>query len=263
MATNKNITMKQYNGLDYDTLYPKTTPEQVGAVSYEAQTLTDGQKAQARGNINAAPGGFGVGANGSSYDYTVLTADTINTINRSGLYVYDDNDHSIDAGLGNYGGSGLLLHLAHTFAHSYDAKQVLYPRAGMGNTYLERVKDMDKGWQPWEWVNPPMQLGVEYRTTERYLRKPVYVQLMDFGRAPALGTIKSVAFPENSADQYLVRADLTYYGIAFPEYNSDGTLRMYIEVIQGTGHFYIHSPGTDRSDNGTIHAVVKYTKTTD
>lgn len=53
MATNKNITMKQYNGLDYDTLYPKTTPEQVGAVSYEAQTLTDGQKTQARGNIGA------------------------------------------------------------------------------------------------------------------------------------------------------------------------------------------------------------------
>ena len=53
MATNKNITMKQYNGLDYDTLYPKTTPEQVGAVSYEAQTLTDGQKAQARSNIGA------------------------------------------------------------------------------------------------------------------------------------------------------------------------------------------------------------------
>lgn len=53
MATNKNITMKQYNGLDYDALYPKTTPEQVGAVSYEAQTLTDAQKTQARGNIGA------------------------------------------------------------------------------------------------------------------------------------------------------------------------------------------------------------------
>lgn len=33
MATNKNITMKQYNGLDYDTLYPKTTPEQAGAAT--------------------------------------------------------------------------------------------------------------------------------------------------------------------------------------------------------------------------------------
>ena len=29
MATNKNITMRQYNGTDYDTLYPKTTANQV------------------------------------------------------------------------------------------------------------------------------------------------------------------------------------------------------------------------------------------
>lgn len=29
MATNKNITMKQFNGVDYDTLYPKTTVSQV------------------------------------------------------------------------------------------------------------------------------------------------------------------------------------------------------------------------------------------
>lgn len=29
MATNKNITMRQYNGTDYDTLYPKTIASQV------------------------------------------------------------------------------------------------------------------------------------------------------------------------------------------------------------------------------------------
>lgn len=29
-------------------------------------------------------------------------------------------------------------------------------------------------WQPWEWVNPPMVPGVEYRTTKRHNGKPVY-----------------------------------------------------------------------------------------
>lgn len=29
MATNKNITMKQFNGVDYDTLYPKTIASQI------------------------------------------------------------------------------------------------------------------------------------------------------------------------------------------------------------------------------------------
>ena len=156
------------------------------SVRYDAaQTLTDAQKAQARDNIGAAPDGFGLGANGYPYAYTTVTADTINTINRSGLYAYDDDNISIDAGLDPYGKGGLLLHLAHTIAHSYDAKQMFYPRAPMGNVHLERVKDTDKGWQPWEYVNPPMAAGVEYRTTERYLGKPVYVKVVDFGILPA------------------------------------------------------------------------------
>lgn len=32
MATNKNITMRQYNGVDYDTLYPKTIASQIDDV---------------------------------------------------------------------------------------------------------------------------------------------------------------------------------------------------------------------------------------
>lgn len=52
MATNKNITMKQFNGTDYDTLYPKTnveqvenlTPSSIGAVAKTGDTMT--------GNLN-------------------------------------------------------------------------------------------------------------------------------------------------------------------------------------------------------------------
>lgn len=35
-----------------------------------------------------------------------------------------------------------------------------------------------------EWVNPPMAIGVEYRTIERYFGKPVYTKLIDFGALP-------------------------------------------------------------------------------
>ena len=35
-----------------------------------------------------------------------------------------------------------------------------------------------------EWVNPPMLVGVEYRTTERYNGKPVYVKVVDYGQLP-------------------------------------------------------------------------------
>lgn len=34
-----------------------------------------------------------------------------------------------------------------------------------------------------EWINPPMVIGVEYRTTERFLGKPVYTKMVDCGGA--------------------------------------------------------------------------------
>ena len=48
MATTKDITMKQFNGTDYDTLYPKTdveqvgnlTPSSIGAVAKTGDTMT-------------------------------------------------------------------------------------------------------------------------------------------------------------------------------------------------------------------------------
>ena len=48
MATTKNIIMKQFNGTDYDTLYPKTnveqvenlTPSSIGAVAKSGDTMT-------------------------------------------------------------------------------------------------------------------------------------------------------------------------------------------------------------------------------
>ena len=44
MATNKNITMKQFNGTDYDTLYPKTKVEQVEGAYSQQQILADATK---------------------------------------------------------------------------------------------------------------------------------------------------------------------------------------------------------------------------
>lgn len=38
-------------------------------------------------------------------------------------------------------------------------------------------------WSEWEWVNPPMELGVEYRTTERWNGKVVYAQYFKVGAA--------------------------------------------------------------------------------
>ena len=42
-------------------------------------------------------------------------------------------------------------------------------------------------WSPWEYVNPPLQIGVEYRTVERYLGKPIYVKALSLGALPNNG----------------------------------------------------------------------------
>jgi hypothetical protein len=38
-------------------------------------------------------------------------------------------------------------------------------------------------WGTWEYINPPMAVGTEYRTTERWMGKPVYAQLVSLGQA--------------------------------------------------------------------------------
>lgn len=43
-----------------------------------------------------------------------------------------------------------------------------------------------------EWINPPLMVGVEYRTVERWLGEPVYVKVFDFGALPN-NNIKSKA----------------------------------------------------------------------
>lgn len=228
-------------------------------VLYTPQTLTDEQKTQARTNINAAPGGFGLGANGWPYVYTVLTADTIDSVNRSGLYVYDDNNISIDTGLGNYGGSGLLLHLAHTIAHSYDAKQIFYPRAGMKNTYLERVKDTDKGWQPWEYVNPPMESGVEYRTTERFWKRPVYYKIVDCGQ---IVDNKQVEHGIANMRDCIFCQGLRG-AIPMPSISNNDLSDPWSYYVADVNRTKITLACGTAAAGGNCHVILKYTKTTD
>ena len=55
MATTKNITMKQFNGTDYDTLYPKTKVEQVEGAYTQQQILANSTKTMFGLDENAVP----------------------------------------------------------------------------------------------------------------------------------------------------------------------------------------------------------------
>lgn len=62
--------------------------------------------------------------------------------------------------------------------------QNLY-RFNADGSHMKRV--YSDGWGEWEWVTPPMALGVEYRTTKRYDGHAVYTQMISCGKGPASG----------------------------------------------------------------------------
>lgn len=81
---------------------------------------------------------------------------------------------------------------------------------------FRRQKVFNGAWQPWEWENPPIQLGVEYRTTEHWGGKAVYTVLMDCGALPDGGAEKQI--PTNiSGISYIVRcAGVSSAGSSLP-----------------------------------------------
>ncbi len=112
-----------------------------------------------------------------------------------------------------------------------------------------------------EWVNPPMQINVEYRTTERYLGKPVYVKLVDCGlSANGLKTISVGA--ENL--QLIIDVTGTLNNIAtLPSISSFTEMgnkwNAWISAALGEVKIWCGSSEANKQ----CYACVKYTKTTD
>lgn len=168
-----------------------------GSVRYDAaQSLSDAQKAQARGNINAAPGGFGLGGAAKM----LTAADNVDNIRASGWYTWSWDPTKQPAGLPDEAKYHTgLMRVDSANPTTYDNVQTIYiiyspPTSNPGDQCVIQRMGLTAPdvWNPWEWVNPPMILGTEYRTTERYLGKPVYTKVVDCGNLPD-GTTKEVA----------------------------------------------------------------------
>lgn len=113
------------------------------------------------------------------------------------------------------------------------------------------------GWRPWEWVNPPMMAGVEYRTTERYMGKPVYTKLVDCGGCPGVGT-KIVAYNTEGAVDTVVSAQGTLSGyMTFPSTVISGSMKLDLETSRTD--IVIHSTQEWMKD-APCFVLLKYTK---
>ena len=113
-------------------------------------------------------------------------------------------------------------------------------------------------WLPFEWVNPPLTSGKEYRTTERYLGKPVYVKAINFGALPN-ATTKSVSHGASNVDVCIRATGSITSGdkcsIPFADINGR------VDIFGDSGQVTIK---TDYNYSSlSAHATIWYTKTTD
>lgn len=108
-------------------------------------------------------------------------------------------------------------------------------------------------WMPFEWEHPPMQLGVEYRTVERYNGKPVYAKAINFGQAPN-ATYKEVSHGIEDFSQ-LVSYTGMMGGANLIEAPALDNILINASIIRITTN-------TDASGS-YVYLVLRYIKTTD
>lgn len=143
-------------------------------------------------------------------------------------------------------------------------RQTAILSTGANITY-ERVFHSGSTWSAWGCVNPPMEIGVEYRTTERYNGKVVYAKLLDLGHLPAntekaYSGVLSTADFIISMDAYAV-GDQTGLGVfsfaTIPLFGFNGV--DYIYYNRGAGGFNIKTNMTF-SNISHVYVLAKYYK---
>lgn len=145
-------------------------------------------------------------------------------------------------------------------------QQTLYlGAAGLQGLVLRRYFHQTlNSWQPWEWLNPPMHPGAEYRTTERWEAKPVYAKRIACGKGPGLDT--QISVPHGVGDiGYIVGFSgcMTVGGtqaVTLP-YAKTGGVRADLRV--DTTNIWIVSENFDFSGYTDTQVWIKYTKKTD
>ena len=117
---------------------------------------------------------------------TKLTAaDDLNNIRQNGLYYWDWGDAPANAPSASYGEAYYMNTLRVWSANGNICCQEAIDVSDSSTRGTKLVRTLYGGRAyPWEWENPPMTLGNEYRTTERHNKKAVYTKLINLGTLP-------------------------------------------------------------------------------
>lgn len=144
-------------------------------------------------DVGAAPAGYGLG---NVLAATMPGGDLNNAIS-NGWFIVSESSLNRPSAV-KYG----VLSVASR--KNGETHQTLY---GVGNTtdfifdgtVLRRYLTHKGTWSAWEWENPPMELGKEYRTTERFEGKSVYAKRIKYGKGPSDGACNlHTGYPKNA-----------------------------------------------------------------
>lgn len=197
--------------------------------------------------IGAAPSGYGLGENNGRY-----CADC-HGVTKGGLYYINYNTANKPDGVN--GGSMFVQPIA------TDDGTDIYVELKSGASVIKcYYSSWGKAWQPWEWVNPPMTLGVEYRTTERWNGKTVYTVLVDCGTVVAGENTISTTFACSAVIGSRGQAGSGAIPQTYESARSDKYFKA-CNVSRVSGKIYITLlMGTSQSATSPCHIQVWYTK---
>lgn len=194
-------------------------------------------------DINAAPGGYGLGMNNGK----VVT--DANTATYNGWYTIYNNGQNLPGS--SYGGALLVC----AYPSNNVIQTLFYTGHGGGECRRARV---DGVWGEWEYVTPPLYAGVEYRTVERWQGSPVYTKLVNCGNFPAQGATSYTEFAIGV--KQIVKIDGSVAdGAHIPYISTDAKIYISGTIVSGTGNIVIYAELGNLSASSCL-AQLWYTK---
>lgn len=127
-----------------------------------------------------APDGYGLGSTSGKW------CEDANTATKTGFYIMSGSSAKNTPANHNGFKYGVLQVQCRSTNYIY---QTLTSADGFANVQMVTRYSTNSGatWSEWEWINPPMTAGVEYRTTERCDGKPVYRKLVVYTHSGKFG----------------------------------------------------------------------------
>lgn len=191
-------------------------------------------------NLDFAPGGFGLGG------YGIYCSDC-NSATKNGWYRFDASTLNIAPSASQ----GSL------FVRNAESSSGVIVYQTMWNGYWRAYRfygPWDNTWTEWEFENPPMQLGVEYRTTERSGGAPVYAKQVYIGALPN----NASKYTEALLPTNITPTAIQGVGVGGKHAIPIPSMHTYVSVDGEWGTLYV-STDSDYSNYGG-YITVKYTK---